>query len=163
MSQAGQIDGLQFARERERCSGVLELDALSRLAELGCRSVRVDYVIEGAKSATDQLCLRVEIAGRLELECQRCLEPLEYAVKVRGELELAVDPGFIETADDDVDRVLATHSMDVAGLIEDELILELPMIPMHVQCETAVDVKAEKPSPFAALASLKKKAGNPEN
>src|SRR5690606_7129887 len=163
MSQAEQIDGLEFARECGRCSGQLVLDALSRLAELGCRAVRVDYVIEGARNAAEQLCLRVDVVGRLELECQRCLEPLDYAVEVHSELELAVDPGFIETADDDVDRVLATHSMDVVSLVEDELILDLPMVPMHAHCAAPIEAKADKLSPFAVVASLKKKAGDPGN
>lgn len=163
MSQAGQIDGLQFARERGRRSGHLELDTLPRLAELGCRFAQIDYSIEGGQNAEQRPCLRVEIEGGLELECQRCLGLLEHSVAVRRELELAVDPGFIETADDDIDRVLATRSMDVAGLVEDELILELPMVPMHEQCEAVDKASTEKPSPFAALAALKKKAGDPEN
>src|SRR5690606_2355085 len=146
MSQAGQIDGLQFARERGRLSGHLELDGLPRLAELGCRVARVDYVLEGGQNAEQRSCLRVEVHGVLALECQRCLEPIEHAVAVRIELELAVDPGFIEAADDDVDRVLATRSMDVAALVEDELILELPMIPMHEYCAGIAEVSTDKPS-----------------
>lgn len=158
MSQAGQIDGLQFAQECERRSGHLELEAFPRLAEFGCLAARVDYEIEGCSNAEGRLALRVTIDGVLELECQRCLGSLEHAAAVRNELELAVDPAFIESAEDDVDRVLATPNMEVSELIEDELILSLPMVPMHETCD--LPAEAERSSPFAALAALKK--GNSE-
>lgn len=162
MSQAGQIDGLQFARDRARCSGLLRLDSLPRLADMGCRAARADYVIEGGQNAEQRPCLYIDVDGVLELVCQRCLGSVEHVVEVRSELELATDPQFIESADDDIDRVLATRSMDPVGLVEDELILVLPMVPMHESCGSAHATETKKPSPFAALAALKK-TGNPES
>jgi len=160
MSQAGQIDGLQFARDRERRSGRLQLDAMPRLADSGCLAADVQFEVEGGENAERRPSLRIAVEGTLELMCQRCLGSLKHRVALENELELATDPAFIESADDDVDRVLADRHMDVAGLVEDELILALPMVPMHEGCETGTATKIEKPSPFAALAALKK-SGNP--
>jgi len=50
-------------------------------------------------------------------------------------------------------------------LVEDELILEVPYVPRHVQCPETADLDAqadevanreERPSPFAVLGQLKK-------
>ena len=53
--------------------------------------------------------------------------------------------------------------MDATGLVEDELILALPFAPMHEVCpgggaDAATDDAPDtgRPSPFAALARLKK-------
>jgi len=58
--------------------------------------------------------------------------------------------------------VLATKSMDVAALVEDEAILALPMVPLHERCETGVapDASAEA-GPFAPLAGLRRSNGGP--
>jgi uncharacterized protein len=62
------------------------------------------------------------------------------------------------------DVLVASQDFDLASLIEDEVLLDLPLVPRHDVCP--VDVKLavadadfeqqqEKPHPFAALASLK--------
>jgi uncharacterized protein len=57
----------------------------------------------------------------------------------------------IEDEPDDEDFLLAEPRMDLLELIEDELLLSLPMVP--TRSETAPETP--KPSPFAALAALK--------
>lgn len=137
MSRAGSIDGLRFARERGVVTGALRLADLPRVAELGCTAAQVSFAVRGGESAQRRLCLEVSAQGRLVLQCQRCLEPLELAVDRSVELELSTSEREIATAEDGVDRVLAHRSMDVAALVEDELILGLPMVPMHERCEPA--------------------------
>jgi len=155
MSQGGVIDGLEFARTGATRSGTLEPGELPRLAELGCRAVELRYALRGGTSAQGKPMLLVEAAATLELECQRCLEALRLPIDVCTELELAESQEAIDAADDDVDRVLAARSMPVAALVEDEVILALPMVPMHARCTAgARDNAAARPSPFAELAGL---------
>jgi uncharacterized protein len=78
---------------------------------------------------------------------------------VAAVLELAESREAAEAADDAVDRVVASRSMAVAGLVEDELLLALPMVPVHERCEPPAKDDGTKPSPFAVLAGLKKGAG----
>lgn len=156
MSQPAHIDGLQFARERGQCSGRLTIESLSRLVESGATSAAVEYVLAGDENAEGRPCLRIDVDGTLELICQRCLEAVEHRVEISGELELATEQRAIDTAEDDVDRVLTGRAMDIRMLIEDELILDLPMIPMHEHCAAAEAGKSACPSPFASLAALKK-------
>ncbi|EJS85856.1 hypothetical protein AAUPMC_19809, partial [Pasteurella multocida subsp. multocida str. Anand1_cattle] len=62
----------------------------------------------------------------------------------------------------------AFGEIDLVGAIEDELILSLPIVPMHSSehCEVSMaeqvfgelpEALAKKPNPFAVLASLKQK------
>ena len=68
-------------------------------------------------------------------------------------------------ADTEDDVLAMTRALDVQALLEDELLLSLPLVPRHLVCpdplvvppDGAPDVDtAEKPQPFAALAALKR-------
>jgi uncharacterized protein len=62
-----------------------------------------------------------------------------------------------EDEPDEVDTIVASHEMNVAELVEEEILLSLPMIPRHEVCELATAGKQEKSNTgFAALAGLKK-------
>ena len=157
MSQ-GVIDGFEFARAGATLAGTLGIADLPRVAELGCSVADIRYTVRGGATEQGKAALSIEAAGRVELACQRCLEPVEVPVDVRAELELAETQQAIDGADDDVDRVQASRSMAVDALVEDEVILALPMVPKHAQCAARAeneDSGGERASPFAALAALR--------
>ena len=78
--------------------------------------------------------------------------PLQF----ESQLELALGEAGILAAEDDIDRVLAGPDMSVAALVEDEVILALPMAPKHEHCRAAAGTEAGAgPSAFQALAALK--------
>jgi uncharacterized protein len=69
--------------------------------------------------------------------------------------------------DSDDDVLALPRHLDARELIEDELLLALPLVPRHEVCpeplpvpdaaaEPAAEVEAERPNPFAALAALKR-------
>jgi len=157
MSQAGVIDGLQFAREAQEKHGILDTQDLQRLAQAGCSGGRLEYALRGAILKDGKPWLRISVSGELQLICQRCLEPVEWPVAIEAELQLSEDEREVETAEDDIDRALAKPSMNVAQMVEDEVILALPMVPRHEQCEHADAGKPERISPFGALSALKVK------
>ena len=157
MSQPGLIDGLQFARAAETLKGTLDSSQLPRLAEMRCATTGLSFEIRGRTDAEGRGWLQVLTKGTLTLECQRCLGPLEFPLALRSELMLAESERDIETADDDVDRVPAGKEMDVGRLIEDEVLLALPMAPRHEQCGYKLDgAEAGRSSPFEKLARLKR-------
>ena len=64
--------------------------------------------------------------------------------------------------DSDVDVLVSSRQFDLVALIEDELLMDMPIVPMHAQCPVPVVLQAgevqapaERPNPFAALAALK--------
>jgi uncharacterized protein len=127
---------------------------------MGCDAATLAYRVCGGQNGGGRPSLTIELSGELRLVCQRCLEPLAFALAARTELELAATAAEIETAEDDVDRVLATRAMDVATLLEDEAILALPMAPLHERCEIgAAPDAAEAAGPFASLARLRRGNG----
>jgi len=73
-----------------------------------------------------------------------------------------------ETAEIDAngeDEIVATVALDVAALIEDELLLTLPLAPRHEHCKLAIGGsddagnigKIDRESPFDVLARLKRR------
>jgi DUF177 domain-containing protein len=134
MSQAEVIDGLQFAGAAGEKSGVLGMERLPRLAQARCSTEGLEYHLRGGRADNGRPCLRLSVTGSIELICQRCLGPLRVPVAIDAELQLAESLREISEAEDDIDRVLASRRMDVGSLVEDEVILALPMAPRHEHC-----------------------------
>ncbi|MCC6473955.1 MAG: DUF177 domain-containing protein [Burkholderiales bacterium] len=158
MSQPGLIDGFPFARAGSEVHGTLGPKQLPRLAEMGCGvQDELAYRVRGDLNDRGSPCLCVQAQGTLVLACRRCLEPIRFSLEVEVELVLAGSQREIEAAEDDVDRVLASRAMDVAELVEDEVILAVPMAPAHAAC--ALDLaqaRAARASPFEVLRQLKR-------
>ncbi|MFN0303601.1 MAG: YceD family protein [Burkholderiales bacterium] len=152
-------DGVQFAREGKSIAGSIGSGRLSRIEAMGGSASALGYSIKGFINVLGHPSLRVRVDGRVMMACQRCLEPVELVVAVNSDLEMREALDEIEGADDDVDRVLAGKSMDVATLVEDEVLLELPMVARHDACEPINDDPsgAKRASPFAALANRQRR------
>ena len=154
MSQAGVIDGLQFARGALQQRGTLGMEQLPRLAQLQCSTASgLDYVLRGGVTGYGKLYLRISVAGKLQVVCQRCLGPLLVSIAVDVELQLAGSLREIVEADDNIDRVLASKTMNVAQLVEDEVILYLPVVPKHENCAPDNSAAQVSGSPLDALAA----------
>ncbi len=155
------LDGVAFANEGAVAAGVVAVAALPRLVEgladdSGCLECRVT----GSRDGDGKCWLALEVSGTLGLVCQRCLNRLAFPVEIRTRL-LLVPPGQAwpdeELAEDGFDAVAAEKEMALLSVIEDEVLLALPIAPMHETCATPVPVVEEhEPSPFAVLAKLKK-------
>jgi uncharacterized protein len=62
-----------------------------------------------------------------------------------------------DLVDDSTDAIAAEGELNVQSLIEDEVLLALPIAPRHEQCESPLANASEHgSSPFSALAALKK-------
>src|SRR5512140_1252631 len=156
MLQPVAIDGLAFARSAGVMRGRLDLESLPRLAQSGCSGSVVDFVLTGEINERGKPELRLAVNGSVRLECQRCLGNVDLALQIESRLELAASEAEILAADDEVERVVAGREMSVAELVEEELILALPMAPRHEQCLTATEADGgAKPSAFEALTALK--------
>jgi DUF177 domain-containing protein len=160
MSQPGVIDGLQFARGAQAVRGVLGTEHLPRLVELQGATEGLAFGLRGGMRDDGKPCLWISVSGELRLVCQRCLGQLIFPLSIDVELVLTDDPREIEEAEDEVDRVLASRAMNVAQLVEDEVLLALPMVPRHDRCAAAVPAGREaNASPFSVLTELKRRTG----
>jgi len=152
------IDGLAFARTAGVLKGRLDLESLPRLAQSGCSGAVLDFVLTGDINERGKPELRLAVDGSVRLECQRCLGNVDLPLRLEARLELVSGEAEILAADDDdIERVVAGRDMSVAVLVEDEVILALPMVPKHEQCRAAAGAEGgAEPSAFQALAALKK-------
>jgi uncharacterized protein len=103
-----------------------------------------------------------EMTGRLEASlrttCQRCLQPLDLVLKAEPRLVL-VRPGGRE-APPEADVLVVEAPLSLIQLVEDELILALPMYPVHAEGQCPGVAAASRPSgkenPFSVLKGLRK-------
>ena len=155
------IDSLDFARQGVCIEGEVAVSAMGRLADVVIeRGDRLFCRISGERDDDGQSSLVLQIEGELELLCQRCLQPLRWPLQAVSRL-LLVAPGDAwpdeDLVDDDADAIAAEKSLSVLALMEEEVLLALPIAPRHTDCESPVASDgSSKLSPFAALAKLKK-------
>ncbi|MDH4191701.1 MAG: YceD family protein [Betaproteobacteria bacterium] len=132
------IDGFEFAKSGSTIKGTWSVKEFPRLRDsLFDDSGAIEYELRGVHDAREGAGLRLTMGGTLQLVCQRCLGSLAYPLSVDRRFLLARSQKEIDAevlADDGPDRLLASREMPVAVLIEDELLLELPLAPRHERC-----------------------------
>lgn len=159
------INSLQFSREAQSLSGDLQLSELPRLADdeqFLNPNERVSWHVSGRLDAWSRPVLHLSITGDLSLWCARCGEALKFPLQSEVELTLFFNEQKLEAAcedDETLDAILLEgEALDVSALIEDEILLSLPLSPVHAQCEARPEnLASSRPNPFAVLASLKTK------
>lgn len=162
MSQQTVIDSMAFARERRAVDGVFKLSDMVRLASsLASTDGEVRYSLQGEEDRHGAW-LRLKAEATPVLECQRCLSGMPYPLRISTRLRLVpegVELSQEDLEDDGIDYIDADREFDVAALVEDELILAMPLAPMHEESCVAKPAGPDgKVSPFAALAALRGRA-----
>jgi DUF177 domain-containing protein len=110
------------------------------------------------------------LSGTARLVCQRCLEPMDVGVEVTTEVGFASAEADVSRVPEELEPVLAPEGRISAGeLVEEELLLTLPIVPLHADGEGGACVVADAPPlatdgheaevqrPFAQLAELLKR------
>ena len=154
------VNGMRFARDAGVLERELPVSELSRLHDLLAQvSGSVSFRLEGVKGERGQAQLRVQVAGGLPLACQRCLAAVPFALAIDSLLELVPEGTDLtqdELEDDSRDFLPVAGALDMAVLIEDEILLALPVVPRHEKCGLPGEAEAgDRINPFAALSSLK--------
>jgi uncharacterized protein len=88
--------------------------------------------------------LHLQARTALQLSCQRCLQPVTVRLEVQPSLRFVRGEAQAEALDEDSDEdVLALPlALDLLPLIEDELILALPLVPRHELCPQPLPMSA---------------------
>lgn len=118
------------------------------------------------------LHLAFTLNGEVWLTCQRCLQPVAIDLSDDYNIALLEDDTQIRLINEEqdyllLDEIITEQSperlLPFKKLVEDEILLKIPMAPKHADCEMSVEQFGEIPeeeeteNPFAALASLKGK------
>ena len=103
----------------------------------------------------------------LPLVCQRCLQAVDVALRVERSFRFVADEATAAAEDDEAeeDLLALSRSFDLPELVEDELLMEVPLAPRHAVCPQPVKMSATDPgfeaagaqreNPFAILGRLK--------
>jgi len=160
MTEPAVIDSLEFARSGQRMQGTVAVAQLPRLADsLFDTAGELRFALAGVTDARQRPRLELKVEGEINLKCQRCLGPVAYPLAVASSLLVLGDSAGGETAKiGDLDAVPAGQGVDVQALVEDEVLLAIPISPRHDEGQCSLAVAAPKEhgaSPFAVLAEWK--------
>jgi len=110
------------------------------------------------------------LSGTARLVCQRCLRAMDVGVEATAEVGLVSTEADVGRVPEELEPVLAADGrISVGELVEEELLLTLPIVPLHEDGEGGVCVVAdaspgrsdgpeeETQRPFAQLAELLKR------
>jgi len=157
------IDSLDFAANGKQIDTQVPVAGFLRLQDvLDNDQGNLHYQLQGSKDNQGRPALDVSIDGNIQLRCQRCLHALDYVIRHDARL-LLCDEATLEVLEDEeeFDGILADAHLDVLALLEDEILLNLPISPMHesgaCQVREAEDKQEGKQHPFAMLEKLKRK------
>lgn len=166
------IDPLRMAETRRLLQGHVDLAEMARLGDAllgndGSVAVSLEFGIDEEGIRFMRGHLRTDVT----LECQRCLEAMQYAIDstfalamVRSAAEAEALPSHYEPLQ------LDGQPLFLRDVIEDELLLALPIVPRHAREECGVTLndadapadseredtgRDEKDNPFSVLAGLK--------
>jgi len=161
------IDNVSIAKKNELLQGDFTLEAFPRLLELLSNSGQflkpsgsIFYKLQGETNRLGQQILHLNINANLATACQRCLNEMPLSLNLNFKYLIGdVSDNEFEVIDvdnsDDFDLQQASQTMDVIALIEDEIIIAIPISPMHEDtCKELVTQSGEKTNPFAVLKRL---------
>lgn len=156
------INNIDFAKQKKMLSGELSVAGFERLAVLeqvhtsALASTVITYQLDGldvyqcADGALPMLRLSFEV--QLPLQCQRCMGQVNQLLQLQFDYVICdQEPVSLEDVDD-IDWLEPDLQMDVSALIEDELLMAMPIAPTHAEACTELKMESgEKLSPFAIL------------
>lgn len=157
------VDVARQVQARRIYSGSLSFTAMPRLRGLLATTAgeaRYHAQFDRDELGIDFIALRVE--GALPLQCQRTLEVFALPVRIDERLGLIADERDEAALPAGYEPLLVEHgAIDLAAVIEDELILAVPVVPTRPgpALDWVDDAAVEAPpptSPFAVLAAMKK-------
>ena len=166
------LDVKAFAKAHMHLEGDTPVAEFERLAE-DCSGEVTGYVswsaqgeIDPDQSGKDAAWLHLEAKATVPLTCQRCLQPVPVALMIEQDFRFVADEATALAEDDESeeDLLVLEDNFDLMALIEDELLMSMPLVPMHPAClseqvptspEEEAAMSEAKPNPFAVLASLK--------
>lgn len=165
------FDPRKFADQGAEIRGRTTVGALPRLAEYRqSRDEPVEVALRFGHDEDGRRAITGTVSTTLTLTCQRCLEPVDYhleanihLVMVWGEEQIKALPEHLEPL------LVAEEKMPLADVLEEELLLALPLVAMHEKCPVSLVDEAkqeeapedqQRENPFAVLAQLKGRQNN---
>ena len=167
-----------FALAQGSLDGAVPLAQLERLVQEGKgdgSAVLVEYSMHAEMrpdaAGVDEPWMHLSASTRLTMVCQRCLGEVEVALAFARDFRFVATEALAEVEDEESeeDVLVLSKAFNVLELLDDELLLAMPLVPKHTVCPRDVKLQVEdpdfaaampeKPHAFAVLQKLKKDVG----
>jgi len=145
------IDALTLAKSAAARDYAFRQRRLSRLtgmvvSDQPALDVNLQFELQGGKPL-----IHGRVGGAVELICQRCMQPMQFELNEQFSL-LVCDTDELSTEDEDAEIEVTVNQwdewladatrIDVVELIEEQVILALPLVPRHddkLACIAVID------------------------
>lgn len=129
------VDPVRLAQRGETLEGSVELAQMKRLAPyLAQTGGRAEARLEFGVDQQGTHYLHGRIRAELVLTCQRCLEPMYHVVDAEVWLGIIGEEAEAELLPERYDPLpVGEEPLFLRDVIEDELILSLPIVPKHAE------------------------------
>ncbi len=166
--QSVEVDAFEFCRSKDRRQGQAQVSDLSRLAaETADGSGQLAWAVQGGSDGHGNPAMELSVQGDVRLQCQRCLQPLDFHIDSAASVVVARDEESADAldeqlAEEEAEVIVGSQTLNLLALVEDEALLALPAAPRHEACalkaqaEPAAEASGKKESPFAVLGKLKR-------
>jgi uncharacterized protein len=166
------VDPARLAARAREIDGTLPLSDMPRLALVladTAGEAEGRFAFDRVQGRPDRV--RGHVAAILHLQCQRCLEAMDWQVDQAFEVSLVAEEAELAGVPEGEDAVwVEARGLSLHTLLEDELLLSLPIVALHPegtacaagarrefgQSEVVQARREGKDNPFAALESLKR-------
>lgn len=160
--QSRSINPLRLAKAKERIVGNVQLASLARLKGILLENKgKLKYSLSFDYDESGVCVVESSIEARLILQCQRCFEPVEVEIQKSSLLGVVNDEDEFDSLAREYEPLqLDDDVITVEELVEDELLLSIPLSALHPvdKCTGIEDlerINAEaKLNPFSGLAAL---------
>ena len=168
------LDARKAAARGISVSGSLALPELTRVGSLlASTKGTVEAQCSFSRDHEKRYVIDVSVRAQVEVVCQRCLEAVPLEVKAENQLAVVLDDDQAKALPTRLDPLLlGEEPCDLWSLVEDELILNLPIVSYHdtAACKqtlaeyapSAPGTDAKQENPFAVLEQLKSSPKNQE-
>ena len=130
---------------------------LSRLSRVQAQIAGAQGSVRGVAHFRREAGYRVaelEMEGEAKLICQRCLAPMTWPLESETRVAILANEREADGVPQEVETVhAADNHIRVADLVEEELLLTLPLVPLHESAEECQALQDEVPTPAAEEAA----------
>ncbi|MDM7322725.1 MAG: YceD family protein [Gammaproteobacteria bacterium] len=155
------LDIRALIRQGITLEGEVSVAAMPRLQGMILRDAPICFSLSFGKNDEGLAVVSGEVEGRVEMTCQRCLKAVAIELNAKVQLGVVESEDGVKRLPPELDPlILGEGVIRLADLIEDEVLLALPAVPMHAYvCAPAYREhegirRAE--NPFASLRGLVK-------
>lgn len=173
MSTPQRFDPQRLAARGDTLAGEFDTGMMPRLSEVLARAepAPVHFEVSARRDEARRLVVTGSARATLQCVCQRCMEPVALAIDAEFSLAVVADEDAARHLPAELDPLLLESGAEVnlPALLEDELMLALPPVPVHAEAgecgeraryvgtapENEFDSGEERQNPFAVLKKLK--------